>query len=157
MKSLLGLFLITTGLSIQGQEKSAGGILSDTSKVVILQPDSLYIISLSKEDIAVAENVFSKALEREFVQLAGKQYKKHKQQQKGVDIKRYQIQLVPRLNSKGELEVWVNCFCPLFFSFDWRNRIFSRDMVDDGGSCFFDLIINLHTLQYYHFGMNGMG
>jgi hypothetical protein len=159
MKKILGLFLIAGCLLAKGQENYPAGILSDTSKVMILQLDSLHTISLSKEVVAIAEKVFRTALDSQFALSAAtpNQNKRQQRKSKGFDIKRYNIQLVPRLNVKGELEVWVNCFCPLFFPFNWRKEIFSRHTVEDGGSCFFDLLINIERQEYSHFGMNGTG
>jgi len=65
----------------------------------------------------------------------------------------YKKQLVPVTNSQGEKEVWVNCFCD-DFSIPWRNELL---FVDDGGSCYFNLKINLKTLKYYDFRVNGLG
>ena len=62
----------------------------------------------------------------------------------------YKVQLVPVINEKGEKEVWINCFCS-DFGHDWRKDIM---YVDDGGSCFFNLKINLSTKKYYDLSVN---
>ena len=64
--------------------------------------------------------------------------------------KNYKIQLVPFVNEKGEKEVWVNCFC--WYDGDWRKNIAG---MMDGGSCFFNLKINLNRKKYYHLIVNG--
>ncbi len=63
----------------------------------------------------------------------------------------YKRQYVPVINKKGEKEVWVNCLCRE--SGDaWKTSII---MVDDGGSCYFNLKINLTKGKYYDFVVNG--
>lgn len=64
----------------------------------------------------------------------------------------YKKQLVALVNSHGEKEVWVNCFCDDFSS-HWKTELL---VVDDGGSCFFNFKINLKSLKYYDFSVNGL-
>jgi len=66
--------------------------------------------------------------------------------------KQYKIQLVPVINAKGEKEVWVNCLC-YTVGINWRKSLAN---VDDGGSCFFNLKINLSKAQYYELEVNGL-
>ena len=70
-----------------------------------------------------------------------------------IDDREYRVQLIAVLNEKGEKEVWVNCFCPGSIFKGWRKAIVE---VDDGGSCFFNLKINLTTKEYYDLAVNGM-
>ena len=62
----------------------------------------------------------------------------------------YKKQLVAVINSKGEKEVWVNCFCdsPIY---DWHTKIY---WVDDGASCYFNFKINLNTKKHFEFVVN---
>ncbi|WP_426295360.1 hypothetical protein ACN9ML_11890 [Dyadobacter endophyticus] len=64
----------------------------------------------------------------------------------------YKKQLVAVVNRLGEKEVWVNCFCDDFAS-PWKTKLL---FVDDGGSCFFNFKINLKSLKYYDFSVNGL-
>ena len=68
-----------------------------------------------------------------------------------INLSRYKRQYVPVVNSAGQKEVWVNCFCD-HFNFDWRNQIVK---VNDGGNCYFHLRINLMTKSFYRFSVNG--
>ena len=68
-----------------------------------------------------------------------------------IDLTSYKRQYVSIMNSKGEKEVWVNCFCDTWNT-DWRKDLIS---VDDGGKCYFNLKINLTTEQYYELMING--
>jgi hypothetical protein len=67
---------------------------------------------------------------------------------------KYYKQFIAVINSKCEKEVWVNCFCEIFPSnFPWKTQTIS---VLDGGSCYFQLKINLTTNRVYDFGVNGV-
>jgi hypothetical protein len=68
-----------------------------------------------------------------------------------IDLTRYKRQYVAGLNSKGQKEVWINCFCDTW-SLNWKKELI---MVKDGGNCFFNLKINLTTDQYYDLIVNG--
>jgi hypothetical protein len=63
----------------------------------------------------------------------------------------YKKQLVAVTNSKGEKEVWVNCFCDDWDK-AWRARVVS---VEDGGPCYFNFKINLTTKKVYDLMVNG--
>jgi hypothetical protein len=62
----------------------------------------------------------------------------------------YKMQLVAVVNSSGEKEVWVNCFCDTP-NFDWQNKIY---FVDDGETCFFNFKINLKKRTFFDFMVN---
>jgi hypothetical protein len=66
---------------------------------------------------------------------------------------KYKKQFVPFTNAKGEKEVWVNCFCS-DWGMNWRTEII---MVEDGGSCYFNLTINLTLKSSYGLIVNGIG
>ncbi len=74
-----------------------------------------------------------------------------------IDLKNYKRQYVPFTNSKGEKKVYINCFCISDYvnGFDYWKKILVE--VDDGGSCFFQLTINLTTKQYEQLYTNGYG
>ena len=62
--------------------------------------------------------------------------------------KNYYKQLIPVANSKGEKIVWVNCLCTSGKS--------NKDiiLIADGGSCFFQLTINLTKHIVSNFAVN---
>jgi hypothetical protein len=70
----------------------------------------------------------------------------------GIDLNRgnYRKQLVAATNTKGEKEVWINCFCRAD-DIRWKTEIM---YVDDGGSCYFKLRVNLTKGTYYDLGVN---
>ncbi|AEV98146.1 hypothetical protein A4D02_33690 [Niastella koreensis] len=75
------------------------------------------------------------------------------QNNKDIDLKngKYKRQYVAVTNDKGEKIVWVNCFCHVD-GFDWKKSIV---MVSDGGSCYFNVEINLTRGEYNGFWVNG--
>lgn len=68
-----------------------------------------------------------------------------------LDLKDYKRQYVAVINSKGEKEVWVNCFCKTYKP-NWKEETV---VVKDGGNCYFNVKINLTTGQYYELIVNG--
>jgi hypothetical protein len=72
-----------------------------------------------------------------------------------IDLKKYKRQYVPFIDTKGDRKVYVNCFCTSDWGFDYWKKTLVQ--VDDGGSCFFQLIINLTELKYEQFSTNGYG
>lgn len=71
-----------------------------------------------------------------------------------IENENYKVQLIAVINEKGEKEVWVNGFCSTFGDENWRK---STLVVNDGGSCYFNLKINLTTKRCYDLGVNGIG
>lgn len=83
--------------------------------------------------------------------LANKGISEYNKQTKWSKIdKTYKVQMVSVINAKGEKEVWLNCFCDDYPN--WRKRILE---VRDGGSCFFNLKINLSKGKCYDIRVNG--
>jgi hypothetical protein len=70
-----------------------------------------------------------------------------------LDIKKYKLQLVPFISKDGSKKVYINCFCSSYSDFDyWRQELVD---VDDGGGCFFHLIINLTDNRCEDLVING--
>ena len=72
---------------------------------------------------------------------------------KTIDLKgeKYKRQYIAVTNEKGDKIVWVNCLCRVDDS-NWKTSI---AVVHDGGSCYFNLMINLTKSMYYDFWVNG--
>ena len=64
---------------------------------------------------------------------------------------KYYKQLIAVINDRGEKEVWVNCFCHLPQGFDWKKNVI---LVLDGGSCFFNVSVNLTKGLAFDFSVN---
>ena len=67
-----------------------------------------------------------------------------------IDLTKYKRQYFCAVNNEGEKEVWVNCFCDE--SKGWRTGLV---FVLDGGKCYFQMTLNLHTKEIFDFGTNG--
>ena len=68
-----------------------------------------------------------------------------------INLTKYKRQYFPVVNKKGEKEVWVNCFCNTWNK-NWRKEMLK---VEDGGNCYFNVIINLTKKSYYRLMVNG--
>jgi hypothetical protein len=68
-----------------------------------------------------------------------------------INLSKYKRQYFPVINSAGQKEIWVNCFCNDFEK-NWRKEML---IVKDGGNCYFSLVINLATKTFSRFIVNG--
>lgn len=64
----------------------------------------------------------------------------------------YQYQYIPVINLEGEKVVWINAFCNAWH-IDWKKDIL---YVNDGGSCYFQMKINISTGKIFDFMVNGV-
>ena len=71
-----------------------------------------------------------------------------------MDLLKYGRQYFPSLDTNGNKEVEVICFCQVNNNDDWKKH---RIQVNDGGNCYFNFKINLTTLRILHFYVNGQG
>lgn len=133
-------------------------VCGDTGVIAILPIDTSYhwlfknvtSLSLTDKDLQTVDNILMKCIKiHNAKQDTTKQFSEY------IDLKNYKRQYIPFVNSKGEKKVYINCFCILDCGFDYWKK--SLVHVDDGGSCFFQVTINLTTLEYEQFGTNGYG
>ncbi|GAB3846309.1 hypothetical protein GCM10028822_06180 [Hymenobacter terrigena] len=98
---------------------------------------------------AVAEQ--NKAEENDFQEIVKRfpEAAKHRENY-FINLSRYRRQLIVVVNTKGEKEVWVNCFCNS--GPNWRKE---ELVVDDGGNCYFNVKINLTKAVWYDMMVNG--
>ena len=68
----------------------------------------------------------------------------------------YKRQYIPFIDKAGNKKIWVNCFCSNFDN-DFPHWKKSIVIVSDGGSCFFNLIINLNENSFSNLEVNGVG
>lgn len=115
--------------------------------------------NLTNDDLQEIETILNKCIkdykpeqERQFKKNNDKhpEYKLDKENFV-INLSNYKRQYIATLNSKGEKEVWVNCFCDPWKK-NWKKDLI---MVDDGGNCYFNLKINLITGKYYELIVNG--
>lgn len=139
----------------------------DTSKYAILWFDTTDTwlfenarsSSLTQTEIEEIESILKKYIDA-YNQNQQRQFdtisKAHPEYNLNVDnfvikLSKYKRQYFPVINSAGQKEVWINCFCNDFDK-NWR-----RDMliVKDGGNCYFSLKVNLITKKISRFIVNG--
>lgn len=80
------------------------------------------------------------------------------------NINRFYRQYVCYLDNSGDLIVFINAFCQLLDTpidsigtviwkkYDWKNKLL---VVNDGGTCFWSIRINLTSKKYFNFSVNG--
>lgn len=146
------LLLSVAGFKRGHQNKNYKAATIDTAKYTILQFDGkrdhdhfdkdVKPVVLSAGDIKKVDELFKVAVKKH-----GKQSKYNPQ-----SPAHYYKQIVAVLNSRGEKIIWINCFCANDFPY-WKTTLVS---VLDGGSCFFNLNINLNTGEDYSFAVNGV-
>ena len=69
-----------------------------------------------------------------------------------INLPKYKRQLVAVINTKGEKEVWVNCFSHELYKMDWHHEI---AFWHDGGNCLFNVRINLTKRKWCDLMVNG--
>jgi transcriptional regulator of heat shock response len=169
-------FVLTSCLTICAQTKTEtknkeqrqNVYTLDTLVVAILPFDTTHYwvfkdskpTELTNDDLQKIETILNKCIndynpdqEKQFKEINEK-HPEYKLDKKNftIDLSLYKRQYVAVLNSKGEKEVWVNCFCGEWSSND-RNRILH---VEDGGNCYFNLKINLTRGEFYELIVNGV-
>lgn len=147
---------------IRGDKKS---VQVDKSKITILPLDSVVSLEfkdckptdLSTKDLYKIEIIIRECIS-EYNKKEEKVYNeiKHKNPQSQIsitnfiiDLNKYKRQYIAVINTKGEKEVWVNCFCGTMPN--WTKKII---YVFDGGNCYFNLKINLKQNKYYELIVN---
>jgi hypothetical protein len=156
-----------TNLSNRNQELQKTIILIDTSVIAILPYDTTQYwvfkdskpTELTNDDLLKIETILNKCIneynpdqERQFKEMNDKhpEYKLDKNNFI-IELGHYKRQYVAAINSKGEKEVWINCFCG-----EWDTNVRKRILqVEDGGNCYFNLKINLTKGEYYELMVNG--
>ena len=67
------------------------------------------------------------------------------------DLKNYKRQYIPILRSDNQKEVWVNCLCKTM-DLKWKSKVVR---IMDGGTCYFNVRINLTKGYYFSLSANG--
>ena len=167
MKQILfTLFLFTRFAIIQAQS------IIDTNKYAIFKHDNKIDhwvfdekskpYNLTQKDVAELEIILSNCIEKynrsqmkEFNRLNKKEPQYHFDIKSFViDLSKYRRQLIAVINSRGEKEVWINCFRP-FTNFKFNYWHESLVEVNDGGNSFFNVKLNLTLKKYYELRANG--
>jgi hypothetical protein len=121
---------------IKGIESASPGknYMADTAVFVIFNSSTQ--INLSSEELSKIDSILQQCTNKI-----------------GSHLSQYKRQYVPSINDKGEKVVWVNCFCSKWDR-NWKKELIR---VEDGGSCYFNVTINLVTGKYDDLRVNGVG
>jgi hypothetical protein len=142
-----------TNTSTKNQELQTDTFIIDTSVIAILPFDTAQYWVFKDNKPTDLINIDLVKIEA-ILNLCINDYNKEQEKQLknfNLALIRYKRQYVATINSKGEKEVWVNCFCNTWDK-NWRTNLI---FVFDGGNCYFNLKINLTTGQYYELMVNG--
>jgi len=70
-----------------------------------------------------------------------------------INLKDYSRQYIPVINEREEKEIWINFFCDQVKEHPyWEKEVI---FVMDGGKCYFSIVVNLSTMNYSKFYVNG--
>jgi len=130
----------------------------DTSRIVILLIDTAnpWIFKgaastqLTNQDLQTVHELL-----HECINVHNRKQDTTKEFPEYIDLKKYKLQYIPFKDSKGDKKVYINSFCVSDWGFHYWKQ--SLVQVEDGGSCFFHLIINLTTKKYEPLFTNGYG
>ncbi len=138
----------TSVIAVLSFDTTRNWVFKDSKPTDLTNIDLLKIETILNQCI----NDYNPDQERQFKEVYDK-HPEYKLDKKNfiIDLTRYKRQYVAVINSKGEKEVWVNCFCGAGNQNWKKNLIFVRD----GGNCYFNLKINLTTEKHYELSVNG--
>lgn len=172
MKRTIVIILLGLGLSARGQFSCDAHIFSDTSVYFIYQRDSLNPVQLTQEELAIAEQLFLKAVssfneqERHMADSLNPNKKKRKSSALQIDPCNYFFRVIPVIVGGYQKGIYISGTCKHWFSNGkrrgvlpvyWKERFIDGEMVEDGGACFLYLAINLATRSPGLLRINGQG
>ena len=133
----------------------------DTGRIAILPLDSIHGhwlfgkasgVQLTNGDLKIIDSLLNECInQHNSKQDTTKRFSEY------IDLHRYRLQYIAANDSTGERKIYINGFCFIDGDADfdyWRKALVT---VDDGGSCFFHLTINLNRKKYGHLFTNGYG
>ena len=130
---------------IQYEKDEWGAILGD------VEPTDLTL-----EEIKTIEGIIAEIVQRT-IKWHNEELEEHyaglPKDQRNENKFKYFRQYVAGINGNGDKIVWINFFCGPPKKKNWKNEII---MVADGGSCYFNLKVNLTEKKYYEYSVNGI-
>jgi hypothetical protein len=165
-KLIVSLFLLCSIALACGQshvsKKAASNrrepLLYDTSRIAFLPIDTsnhwifkdASCVELTNQELQIANRLL-----QDCINAHNEKQDTTREFSEYVDLKKYKLQYIPFLDAKGNRKIYINAFCVSDWGFDyWRHSLVQ---VDDGGSCFFHLTINLTEKNYEQLFTNGYG
>lgn len=128
----------------------------DTSRITVIPYEKIAISQIFKDVISTKLALDDYKKIDNLLEKCVNDHNKHTSENdfKINNLSSYKRQYIAVINSSGETEVWINCFCDYYDSdfLDWKKYIV---FIRDGGNCFFNVKVNLTTTQYYDLRVNG--
>lgn len=158
---LCGICLVSqqsSGQAVSGKaDDPVSSLPYDSSRIAVLRYDSTvhwpfdstnHSAQLEAGDFRRLDSLISKAIVLYNLTVDSSQWK-----YSAIDTNRfnYKRQYLPVIDSKGHKLVFANFFCR-HYDRDWKTRLF---VVDDGGNCYFSMIVNLNTAEVKRLSVNG--
>ncbi len=154
MTKLILFFILICTNSVVAQTKNikipARIIEVDTlhgNYIAIIQKPNSKKIALTKTELRLIEKLMRESV----VEYNLQQTKKGNIENSKIDLKEYKRQYFPYLD-KNSKYIEVNCFCQMREDEKWK---VDKIEVDDGGNCYFHLIIDLKRKKVIKFYTNG--
>ncbi|WP_109437033.1 hypothetical protein [Aquimarina sp. AU119] len=138
------LLSITTSVSCQSLSDEKTMILLNQENNEYFPYSEFKVWKPNKSEIKFVKSVLKKAIE---------------ENKSDYDVKEifenyddYYLQLTPYLNKNNDRIVFISAFCDMTYGKDWKNYIIDPD---DGGSCFWQIQINIDNEKYFDLSVNG--
>ncbi len=141
------ILFITNNCLSQARKSTVQKIKIDTSKIAVLKTEKyrgfqkFKSADLDNSEILLAEKLLAKSVHK---------YNKGNNWST-INLKKYNRQYVAAINQKGEKIIYINCYCEPN-AINWKEEL---SEVDDGGNCFFSLMINLSLQLTEELDVNG--
>ena len=167
MKKILFIPLVLISYSLFSQSASEIKIFNDTSLFFVASGEGLQTSELIEIDkhLIKAIDEFNLSQQR-YADSVNPQKKKNKFFAYKIDSDKYFFELIPKINKEGQKEIWLVGNCKDIFKagkskmkYDpsWKKRFVDPFMIEDGGSCFIHVVINLTLKTHSNLIPNGDG
>lgn len=141
-KVLILIAIIFSTKSALAQDYDKIAFITDKSQTYWLFGESK-ISNLSQLELTQLEDI---------IQTKITEHNNKVNKQNNINSNDYFRQYIIIENNRGEKEVWINFLCEVGENDKWKNKVI---IVDDGGKCYFNIIINLTKKAINRFIING--
>ena len=171
MKNLVACLFLVFSYTCFCQPASQKRLFNDTSIYFIWQLDSLHPVQLLADELETTSEFLIQAIdafnleEQRYADSVNPKKKKRGAQAFRLIAESYYFRLIPVINSSGEKLVQISGSCRAWYKSrkskkandqDWKQKFIDGDMVEDGGTCFISVVINLTLKEHGRLGINGV-
>jgi hypothetical protein len=147
MKLFISSSLLLISLTVIAQDSSKQKFKPDWNKIAILKSKDKKNVTLTAKDFVLIEDILQKCI-------GAHNSKRDSASYQFLHLNEYRRQYIAYSDNHQKM-VWVNCFCnedAKMFPY-WKKKMV---FVYDGGSCFFNLLINLSKQECQDLWINGI-